>query len=318
VGLLSAVLATNPPQAVSNLVVEKTGISIPGIDSNDPVEKAYRKLLQDDNAAEQDILRWTDNAEAFDKAAGRDPNITLHMRIQQRLDVVRKEYQDFLQLHPGHVNAHLAFGSFLNDTKDEDAAAGEWEKARQLAPTDPATWNNLANLYGHRGPVKKAFAYYAKAIELDPTESVYYHNYAVTVYLFRKDAREYFNLTEQQVFDKALGLYREAIKRDPDNFPLFSDYAESFYGTNPPRWKDGLEAWTEALKIAHDDVEREGVYIHLARIEIKLGRFDEARLRLNGVTNENYAPLKRLLTRNLNRAIAQASTNAPPNSASAK
>lgn len=318
VGLLSAVLSTNPPQAMSNLVAEKTGISIPLVNTNDPVENDYYKILVDDDAAEKDILHWTDNAEAFDKAAGHDSNLTLHMRIQQRLDAVRREYEEFLERHPKHVNAHLAFGSFLNDTHDEEGAVEHWETARKLAPNNPAPWNNLANYYGHRGPVKTAFEYYTKAIALDPNESVYYHNFATTVYLFRKDAREYFNLTEQQVFDKSLDLYRQAIKLDPDDFVLFSDYAESFYGTNPPRWKDGLEAWTQALNIVHDDVEREGVYIHLARINLKLGNYDEARLRLNGVTNESYAHLKKIITRNLNQAIAKESTNAPPSSTDAK
>jgi tetratricopeptide (TPR) repeat protein len=136
--------------------------------------------------------------------------------------------------------------------------------------------------------------------------------------MYRKDAREYYHLDEQQVFDKALELYRRAIKLDPDNFVLFSDYAESFYGTNPPRWKEGLQAWTEALKIAHDDVEREGVYIHLARIHLKLGQYDQARASLDAVTNANYATLKGRLTRNLNAALAKAATNAPPPTPAAK
>jgi cytochrome c-type biogenesis protein CcmH/NrfG len=113
------------------------------------------------------------------------------------------------------------------------------------------------------------------------------------------------------VFDKSLELYRKAIKLAPDDFVLFSDYAETYYGTNPPRWKDGLEAWTEALNVAHDDVEREGVYVHLARINIKLGHFDDARVRLNGLTNEMYAHFKKILTRNLDQAIAAAATNSP-------
>jgi tetratricopeptide (TPR) repeat protein len=166
--------------------------------------------------------------------------------------------------------------------------------------------------------VKKAFEYYAKAIELDGKEAVYYQNLAVTVYLFRPDAEEYYHLTEQQVFDKALALYRKAIALDPDNFVLFTDYAESFYGTNPPRWQDGLAAWTEALKIAHDDVEREGVYIHLARINLKLGHYDEVRRDLDTVTNANYAVLKSRITRNLNAALAKAATNAPAPPAPAK
>lgn len=184
-------------------------------------------------------------------------------------------------------------------------------KARALNPKNPATWNNLANYYGHRGPVKKAFEYYAKAIELDGHESVYYHNLATTVYLFRVDAEEYYHLNEQQVFDKSLEYYRKAIELAPDDFVLFSDYAESFYGTKPPRWKEGLAAWTEALKIAHDDQEREGVYIHLARINLKLGRYDDSRRNLNEVTNSMYAVLKNRITKNLNQAIANSATNTP-------
>jgi tetratricopeptide (TPR) repeat protein len=149
---------------------------------------------------------------------------------------------------------------------------------------------------------------------LDPTESVYYHNLAVTIYLFRKDAGEFYKLSEHDVFDKSLDLYREAIKRAPDDFVLFSDYAESFYGTNPPRWKDGLEAWTDALKIAHDDEERQGVYIHMARINLRLGHYDEARMRLNGVTNQEYAGLKNKILKNLNEAE---STNSPAKSPNA-
>jgi tetratricopeptide (TPR) repeat protein len=314
------VLATNSPQAVSNLVVEKTGLSIPVVNTNDPVENEYYHILLDDDAAEKEILGWMDNADAFTKAGGGQPSPTLNMKVQQRLDGIKKEYQDFVERHPKHVNARLAFGSFLNDSSDEEGAFTQWETARQLAPTNPAAWDNLGNYYafGHHGLVRKAFECYDKAIELNPGESVYYHNLAVTVYMFRKDAGDYYHLEEREIFDKALALYRQAIKLDPDNFILFTDYAESFYGTNPPRWKDGLAAWTEALQIAHDDVEREGVYIHLARIHLKLGDYDQARTNLNAVTNANYAEFKKRLTRNLDAALDKAKTNAPPPAAEGK
>jgi tetratricopeptide (TPR) repeat protein len=312
-GLLGAVLATNSPQAVSNLVAEKTGFSIPVINTNDPVEREYYQILLDDDAAEKEVLGWMDNADAFEKAGGGKASPTLNLKIQQRLDVVKKEYQDFIQLHPKHVNARLAFGSFLNDNNDDDGAFTQWDTACQLAPDNPAAWDDLGNWYafGHHGQVKKGLECYDKAIQLNPNQSVYYHNLAVTVYMYRKDASEYYHLEEQQVFDKALALYRQAIKLDPDNFVLFTDYAECFYGTNPPRWKDGLAAWMEALKIAHDDGEREGVYIHLARIHLKLGDYDQARANLDLVTNVNYADFKKRLTRNLNAALDKAKTNAP-------
>ena len=47
---------------------------------------------------------------------------------------------------------------------------------------------DLANYYGHNGPIEKAFEYYSKAISLKPTEALYYENFAATVYLFRRDA----------------------------------------------------------------------------------------------------------------------------------
>lgn len=311
VGLLSAALSTNPPAAVSNLVAERTGLAIPVTNTNDPVETAYRKLLEDDDAAEKDVLKWSDQAEAFAGVGAGDPKMTLNARIRNRLDGIKTEYETFIRLHPDHAHARLAFGSFLNDTQDDEAAVVQWEKARELDPKNPAAWNDLANYYGHRGPVKKAFEYYGKAIEIDGHESVYYHNLATTVYLFRVDAEEYYHLTEDQVFDKALGFYRKAIELAPNDFVLFSDYAESFYGTKPPRWKEGLAAWTDALKIARDDSEREGVYVHLARINLKLGHYDDARRSLNEVTNSMYTVLKNRITRNLNEAIVNSATNTP-------
>jgi tetratricopeptide (TPR) repeat protein len=311
VGFLSAILAASPPGAVSNLVAEKTGVSVSVVNTNDPVERDYQALIDKDDEAMRDVEKWTDQAGSAqgDSGAG---SLTLDQRVQQRLDSVKKAYEDFLQRHPDHAHAHLAYGSFLNETRDEDGAVEHWEKARQLDPSNPAAWNNLANYYGHRGPVTNSFAYYAKAIDLDSNEPVYYQNFAVTVYLFRKDAEEYYHINEDQVFDKSLALYREAIRLDPTNFVLASDYAESFYGTRPPRWRDGLVAWNEALKVAHDDVEREGVYIHLARIDWKLNRFPEAHQWLDQVTNSGYATLKKRIARNLAEAESNTNKLAPP------
>ena len=50
-----------------------------------------------------------------------------------------------------------------------------------LNPKDPAVYNNLAEIYAHHGPVKKAFEYYEKAIQLNPEEPLYYHNFGTVV-----------------------------------------------------------------------------------------------------------------------------------------
>jgi tetratricopeptide (TPR) repeat protein len=204
-----------------------------------------------------------------------------------------------LKLYPTNADAYLAYGSFLNDLGDEDGASVQYEKSRELNPTNPAAWNNLANYYGENGPLTNAFIYYARAIELNSNEPVYYQNLATTVYLYRKDAEQYYHITEPRVFDKALALYRQAVRLDPDNFDLMTDYAESYYGIRPIPIDDALMAWTNALKIAHNETEREAVYIHLARIKIAGGRFAEAQAHLDAATNSDFDAVKTRLERTM-------------------
>ena len=299
IGLLGALLATNQPQAVSNLIQQQTGLAVAIPDSNDPAEQGLQKLMADDDAAMAEVDKWIRDNSDFYARGGGEPKDELNKRIMERFAPIRKGYEDFLRRYPNNAHGYLAYGSFLNDIGDEDKASLAYEKSRQLDPKNPAVWNNLANYYGEHSPVTNAFAYYAKAIELNPAEPVYYQNLATTVYLFRKDAREFYGINEQQVFDKALALYQKAMQLDPDNFPLATDYAQSYYGIRPLRTNDALVAWTNALHIARDELEREGVYIHLARIKISIGQFDEARAQLDAVTNAALADMKNHLERSL-------------------
>jgi tetratricopeptide (TPR) repeat protein len=313
VGLVSAALATNPGAATSNLIQQTTGISVNIPNPNDPVEQEYNKLLADDDAAVagvDQILRDNDKAKT---TGGRVLNEDeLGDRIQNYLAPIRKEYQDFLQRHPDHARARIAFGSFLNDIHDEDGARDQYEKAIALDPTIPAAWNNLANLYSHTGPVSKMFELYTKAIDLDPTEPVYYENLATVVYLYRVDAREYYHFTnDQPVFDKAMHLYEKALSLDPTNFALATELAQSYYGIRPTRTEDALNAWTNALKIAHTDLERQGVYIHLARFKLNAGRFAEARDDVARVTDPSLDDLKQRILRNLALHDYTLLTNSP-------
>jgi tetratricopeptide (TPR) repeat protein len=326
IGLLSALVATNQPAAVSNLVEQTTGIKVDIPDPKDPVEMAYRKLMEDDDAALDEVDKWIQENRAFAAKGAGESSVTLNARIKTRFAIVRKEYDDFLQQHPNHARAHLAYGSFLSDISDEEGAVKEWEKGLALDPNNPAAWNNLANHYGHDGPVKKAFEYYAKAIALDPTEAIYYHNFGTTVYLFRKDAMEYYKINEQAVFDKALGLYAKAMKLDPTNFVLATDVASTYYGIKPTRTDAALNAWSNALKVATTDIERQGIYIHFARLELDADRFAQSQAHLTMVTNDTYAELKARIARNLAKrekeketgvketdsAPAKAATNSTP------
>src|SRR5204863_3558212 len=108
-----------------------------------------------------------ENNKFLEKGAG-VPRPELNRRIQERFEPVRKGYEDFLKRHPNHVKARIAYGSFLGDLNDEDGEQEQLEKALALETNNPAIYNNLANINGHTGDVKKAFDYYEKAIKLNP------------------------------------------------------------------------------------------------------------------------------------------------------
>jgi tetratricopeptide (TPR) repeat protein len=252
-----------------------------------------------DEAALVEVDKWIRDNNAFAAQGAGEPREALNRRILARFKPVRKDYEDFLRRYPDFARGHLAYGSFLNDIGEEEAAGVQYGKAAQLDPKNPAAWNQLANYCGEYGPITNAFVDYAKAIELNPAEPVYYQNLATMVYLFRMDARAFYGLSEEQVFDKALALDRKAMQLDPQNFLLAADYAESYYGIRPLRTNDALGAWTNALQIAHDDNERQGVNIHLARIKMAAGRFAEAHAHLNDVTNAAFADIKHRLERSL-------------------
>jgi tetratricopeptide (TPR) repeat protein len=320
IGFLGAVLTTNQPAATSNVVSGAGTVAAALPAANDPneLEKEFQKLMDEDDRAQGEVDQWIRENDEFAAKGAAIPPAQLKRKIQQRLEPVRKAYEDFIEQHPTHTRARVAFASFLGDTKDEESAEDQLEKALALDTNSPAIYNNLANIYGHIGPVKKAFEYYGRAIALNPLEPVYYHNFGTTVYLFRNDAMEYFNLSMEEVFAKAFGLYSNAMRLDPDNFPLASDVAQTYYGIQPMRTQEALQAWTNALHIAHDEIEREGVYIHFARIKNMAGRCAEARAHLDAVTNDMYMDLKHRIQRNINEKENAPQTNAPPAASSEK
>ncbi len=296
-GLLGALLATNQPLAVSNLVQQQTGVTLPIVNVNDPAERELRNLMINDDAAMDEVNQWI----STNQIPRTDTNgiAQFNQKIRVRFDDVKHGYDIFLRNHPDSARGFLAYGSFLTDIGEEENAKVQYENSKQLDPNNPAVWNQLANYFGEHGELTNSFASYTEAIRLDPGEPVYYQNFATTVYLYRKDAREFYGINEQQVFDKALGLYRQAMKLAPENLVIATDYAESYYGIRPLRTNDALVAWTNALNICKDENEREGVQLHLARVKTAAGFYDEAQAHLDTVTNVAFADLKNRLIRSL-------------------
>lgn len=263
------------------------------------MEPEFQRLMGLDDAAQEEIDKWIKDNNSFQQKGAGLSEAVLSLKIEQRLAPVKQAYEAFLQRHPKHARAQLAFGSFLNDLGEEQEARKRWEKALELDPSNPAAYNNLANSYGQNGPVGKAFDLYAKAIELNPRQAIYYHNLGSVLVLHLKEAAAHYRINEQQVLRNALELYRLGQKFDPTNFQIATDLAQVYYGLQPAEPEAAIAAWTQALALARDGLEREGVQIHLARAKAATGRLNEARQHLNSVTNATLAAVKARLTREL-------------------
>ncbi|MFM7556792.1 MAG: hypothetical protein ACKPAH_16025, partial [Verrucomicrobiota bacterium] len=267
-GALTLLLATNKTAVLNSALEERAGISVPAVATNDPVEADFQALLRLDDQVGEQVERWLDAL-----PDGAEVGAELKARIDARQEEVRRRYLSFMERNPKHARSVVAYGSFLGDIGDEFAMVDQWERARSMDPSNPAVWNNLAGHYAHRGPIEKAFPYFEKAIELKPTEAQYWHSLGTVTYLFRRDSEKYYGVDEQGVFKKAFEFYAKATALRPLDFKLASDVAQTWYGVKPaPATNEvarkaaeltviesGLGAWTNVMRLASLDEEREGV-----------------------------------------------------------
>jgi tetratricopeptide (TPR) repeat protein len=274
------------------------------------LEAEFQELLGRDDDAKAESEKWIQDNDAFAASGGGVPSAELNRRILARFEPVRKAYDTFLERHPDHARARTAYGSLLRDLHDEEGAQKQWERALTIQTNDPAIYDNLATVYAEYGPREKAFDYLERALSLNPREPLYHHNLGDVLYLFRKEAAEHYHIDENAVFAKVLQCYTNALRLDPGNFVYATDIATTYYAIRPLQLQPALQSWTNALRLAKDDVERQGVFLHMARINLAAGRLEEARRHLDAVTDEHYADLKARLARNLASQQTPA-TNAP-------
>ncbi len=321
VGALSLLLATNQPAAVSHYFTERVApLSVlmgePMVDPADPVEIEFQDVLKVDDAGEAEMERVLlettppDLARAETRATLREAKRKALLQIINR---TRDRYEVFLKRHPDHVRARLAYGDHLSTHGEDSEVLEQLGIALKLDPRNPVVWNNYAGHFAHVGPITNAFHAYEQALALRPFEPLYHYNFGTVVFLYRADAMDYYHCNETAVFERALDHYRECRRLAPNNFRYAFEYAQTFYGVKPepadtPEGKKqaeerlavrALKAWDEALVVANNETDRDGIFLHFARWQIKSGRWEEARANLARVTLQEHAELKRRLERNL-------------------
>ena len=123
-------MATNQPAAVSNLLHNKTGVSVEIADGHTDGD-AVADLLEDD-AAEKEVTQWAEANNASGLGTNDVAKAALQVRVRDRYEKVKRAYDEFLRTHPKHVNARIAYASFLNDIGEEEASRVQLERVIEI------------------------------------------------------------------------------------------------------------------------------------------------------------------------------------------
>ena len=83
IGLLGALLATNQPQAVSNVIQDQTGVAIAV--AADPEEKELRDVMMADDAAQDEVNEWIRNFDSQSSTNKAADSAALNVRMPARL-----------------------------------------------------------------------------------------------------------------------------------------------------------------------------------------------------------------------------------------
>lgn len=265
--------------------------------SSKSVELEFKALQARDEDARQDMSRWLAETAARDEHLADKPHNVLSLRMEHRFQTVCTAYADFQARHPRHQAAEALETAFRADINEDIGAIRHWEDERDADPASPAPWNELAHYLGHNGRTTEAFACFEKGLSLSPREAVYFFDFATTLLLYRADAARHYQLTEQDVFDKVLTLYRRGMKLEPASFAHAVDYAQTFYLITPARREEGLAAWQHAFSLATTDPECDEVRTHLARYAINSHHPTLARCYLNQIEDPRLDVVKESLLR---------------------
>lgn len=158
-------------------------------------------------------------------------------------------------------------------------------------------WNDWGNEYGHSGPVTNMFVCYLNAVRLVPHEAAYHRNLATSLFMYRKDAKDFFSVDEKTVFNMALREYRKARILEPENFELAKEMAQVHYAIRPFRASEALAEWDRVLALAEKDstVDIEEIYLNLGRVNYMAGNNVEARKWLSKVKSSVHEDIKSIL-----------------------
>jgi tetratricopeptide (TPR) repeat protein len=207
-----------------------------------------------------------------------------------------KIYFDLDIKYSSDIAVKVDCAQYFWDRGEKRRAMERWESAAKMDPKNGPALSSLGNGYLELGDVKRAAAYFTRASESVPSNASYHFELANVDFLFRHDLQDAAAPDDAGMIQRALSHFGEAARLEPLSVEYAKAYADTFYYVQPPDWAAALTAWKRYLEITP---YKDFAYLNLARVQMKLGRKEEARASLAEIHDAGFDQLKTRLNQKM-------------------
>lgn len=204
--------------------------------------------------------------------------------VRLQLQEIVGDYEALLKRDPEFVPTYVAYGLLLGKVGETKRAAEIFLRANKLDDKLAVVKNQLGNFCAEDGKYQEALAYYVSASELEPTEPLYHYQIGMLLYEYRDHFVRSARFTMADLQKQSQRAFAKAAEMAPDNVGYAYRHAESFYDQVPSDWEAALVAWRALKPRMKAGLEAQTIELHEANVLIKLGRREEAKALLDGVT----------------------------------
>lgn len=233
-------------------------------------------LLAQSSLSTERLLKISQKEESIYKKIAEDPDHYSDSDLQRRIEELTQSYRTYLTDHPDDVNALILYGKLLRRTDQTNQAFTAFLKADELDPKLAVVKQQIGTHLAEQGKGKAALTFYLQAVEIEPETALYHFSLGQLLYEFRDEFLKDQIFTRDALDRETVKAFHKAAMLTPDNFDFQMRLGEAYYDQASPDWKSALLHWNEVRKTIDDELRREIVDLHRARVLGKLGRIQEA------------------------------------------
>jgi tetratricopeptide (TPR) repeat protein len=216
-----------------------------------------------------------------------------------QVEQLTREYESLLRDNPTFAAGYASYGYMLWKIGLRKQAVAILLKANQMDPGIALVKNELGNYLAEEGKPMEALNYFLSAIKLEPKEPLYHYQLGTLLYEARDDFLKSGQWSRDSIDHSMQEAFKNAAELAPARVEFTYRYAESFYDMQDPDWPAALKAWQGMESRAQSDVERQTMRLHQANVLISMGKADQAKVILAGITDPTLAEQKQKLVARL-------------------